>query len=61
MGGCQLRNGAGRTRPMDLVMPAYSLVMRILGSCGLCGWTGVHLRTAGRGFLRLMKRLDILI
>ena len=47
MGDCQLRNGVGQTRHMYLVMLAYSLAMRILGSRGLCGWASGRLRTVG--------------
>jgi hypothetical protein len=47
MGDCQLRNGIGQTRHMYLVMLAYSLAMRILGSRGLCGWASARLKTVG--------------
>ncbi len=47
MGDCQLRNGVGQTRHMYLVMLAYSLAMRILGSRGLCGWASRRLKTVG--------------
>jgi hypothetical protein len=38
MGDSQLRNVKGLTRPMSLVMLAYSIAMRSLGKSGLSDW-----------------------
>ena len=57
MGDCQLRDGQGQTRHMDLVMLAHSLIMRQLGQNRAQDWALQKLTTIGEPVARCCVRL----